>query len=140
VVSGCAVNLYRIQDPPRAVAVTTFEFTRSMIYVARTDSGAIVVDLGWTGAGRDLRRGLRRVGLTTEDVQAVFLTHSHRDHIRGWRVVRGATFYASSSEVPYLTGGQAPTSPHDSAPLSFPGCIHPPAIWTCARSTAIRQW
>lgn len=106
-VTGCAVNMHRIQDPPRAVAVTTLEVTRSMIYVARTDSGAIVVDLGWTGAGRDLRRALRRVGSTPEDVRAVFLTHSHRDHIRGWRAVRDAAFYISSSELPHFTGGRA---------------------------------
>lgn len=105
--SGCAVNLHHIQDPPRAVAVTTFEPTRSMIYVARTDSGVIVVDLGWTGAGRDLRRGLRRVGSEPAEVRAVFLTHSHRDHIRGWRAVPHATFYLSSSEVPHFTGGRA---------------------------------
>ena len=105
--SGCAVNLHHIQDPPRAVAVTTLEPTRSMMYVARTDSGVIVVDLGWTGAARDLRRGLRQIGATQEDVRAVFLTHSHRDHIRGWRAVRRATFYLSSSELPHFTGGRA---------------------------------
>ena len=77
-----------------------------MIYLARTDSGVVVVDLGWLGAEGALRDGLRELDATPDDVVAVFLTHSHRDHVRGWQAVRNATFYVAAPEVPRLTGDE----------------------------------
>src|SRR6202008_4186594 len=53
--AGCAYHLAEIQEPGRAVAFTTTGPWRSMIYAARTDSGVVVVDLGWAGAGGKLR-------------------------------------------------------------------------------------
>lgn len=120
-VLGCSINLRHIQDPPHAVAITTLNVARSMIYAARTDSGVVLVDLGWTGAGRDLRNGLRRIGAEPADVRAVFLTHSHRDHIRGWRAVRHARFYVSREEVPHLTGRR----PHEDFPSRFAAALFP---------------
>ena len=76
-----------------------------MIYLAQTDSGVIVIDLGWAGAGRALRRALRDVDAEPEDVGAVFLTHSHRDHIAGWKQIRGARFYLGAAERPLFEGG-----------------------------------
>lgn len=101
---ACTANLSRIQNPPRAVAVTTPEHTRSMIYLARTADGVIVIDLGWIGAEETLRRGLARLDAGPEDVIAVFLTHAHRDHVAGWRAVRGAPFFLAEPEVPLLEG------------------------------------
>jgi glyoxylase-like metal-dependent hydrolase (beta-lactamase superfamily II) len=77
-----------------------------MIYLARTDSGVIAVDLGWTGAERRLRRGLARLGASPADVKYVFLTHAHRDHTYGWRQVRQARFVLGTDEVPFFTGGR----------------------------------
>jgi glyoxylase-like metal-dependent hydrolase (beta-lactamase superfamily II) len=102
---GCSVNVGHIQDAPRATAVTSTDLARSMIYLARTDSGVIAVDLGWVSAGPALRGGLRRLGADTSEVTEVFLTHSHRDHIRGWRAVRGATFHLALPDLPTFTGG-----------------------------------
>lgn len=102
--AGCTANLGRIQDPPRSLALTTPEHTRSMVYLARTDAGIVVIDLGWIGAERALREGLRRMGATPDDVAAVFLTHSHRDHVGGWRVVRNAPFHLAAGEEALLRG------------------------------------
>jgi len=102
--AGCTVGLRNVQDPPRSVALPTAYPWNSMIYLARTDAGVIAVDLGWNGAGRALRRGLRRMGATPEDVRTVFLTHSHRDHIGAWRTVARADFYLSTAEVPFFRG------------------------------------
>jgi hydroxyacylglutathione hydrolase len=103
--AGCSVNVRPIQSAPRSAAVTSLDLARSMVYVARTDSGVIAVDLGWVSASPAVRSGLRRLGASPEDVVAVFLTHSHRDHIRGWRAVRRATFHLALGDVPTFVGG-----------------------------------
>jgi hydroxyacylglutathione hydrolase len=100
--AGCTLNLRQVQEPPRSLALATAYPWNSMVYLARTEAGVVVVDLGWHGAEGALRRGLRRMGATPDDVAAVFLTHSHRDHVAGWRAVRGARFHVAAAEVPLL--------------------------------------
>ena len=75
-----------------------------MIYLARTDSGLIAIDLGWTGYEAVLPELARELGATPTDVRFVFLTHAHRDHIAGWPLVRQATFAIDSAEAPLLFG------------------------------------
>lgn len=75
-----------------------------MIYLARTDSGIIAIDLGWTGAEAALERGTRRLNASLVDIRYAFITHAHRDHIGGWPVVRGAHFVLGQEEIPYFTG------------------------------------
>lgn len=76
----------------------------SMIAVARTDSGVVLIDLGWFGAESALRAALARSNADSSDVVAVFLTHAHRDHIAAWPVVRHARFYLAEREVALLEG------------------------------------
>lgn len=80
----------------------------SLTYAARTSAGLVLIDLGWWGHGRALRRALRTLGASPGDVAAVFLTHAHRDHLAAWRSVRRATFYAAAPEYPRLTGAERP--------------------------------
>jgi glyoxylase-like metal-dependent hydrolase (beta-lactamase superfamily II) len=68
------------------------------------DAGILLIDLGWWGAERALDGGLKELGATREDVVAVLLTHSHRDHIGAWRSVRHAPFYLAGPEVDLLFG------------------------------------
>lgn len=105
--SACRPNPGRILNSPNAVAVTTPEPTHSMIYVARTGAGIIVIDLGWVEGERTLRRGLTRLVADSGDVAAVFLTHAHRDHISGWRAVRGAPLVVAAPEAGFLVGARA---------------------------------
>jgi glyoxylase-like metal-dependent hydrolase (beta-lactamase superfamily II) len=100
--TSCTKNLGVLQDSPRSAAVATGHPWISMVYVARADSGAIVIDLGWYGASRALRRELRRLAVEAEAVTDVFLTHSHRDHIAAWKVVRHARFHMAADEVPFF--------------------------------------
>lgn len=104
--AGCTVNLSRIQDPPRSVAVTTTTPWNSMMYLARTDSGVVVIDLGWAGGEGKLREGLRRIGAQPGDVRHVFLTHTHRDHIVGWRLLRHARFHLAAPETALFRGAR----------------------------------
>ena len=101
---GCTYHLAGIQEPGRAVAFTTTGPWRSMVYAAKTDSGVVVVDLGWAGAGGRLRKRLAGLGVAPADVTDVFLTHSHRDHIAAWRTVRGARFHLWQPEAPLFDG------------------------------------
>jgi glyoxylase-like metal-dependent hydrolase (beta-lactamase superfamily II) len=101
---GCTKDLQLIQDPPDAAAGTTTGPWASMIYVARTDSGAIAIDLGWTGYDALLPRLAREVNATTSEIRFVFLTHAHRDHIAGWPLVRQARVVLGAPEIPALTG------------------------------------
>lgn len=121
-VGGCTMNVGHLQDAPRSVAMATPEVTRSMMYLTRTDRGVVVVDLGWVSAGPTLRLGLERLHATPEDVVAVFLTHSHRDHIFGWRQLPRARFYLAASEVPHFLDGAAHGDlPSRIAAALFPG-------------------
>ena len=101
---SCTKDLQLIQDPPDAVAGTTTGPWASMIYVARTDSGVIAMDLGWTGAEDVLPRLLRALDASPSDVRFVFLTHAHRDHIAAWPLVRQARFVLGAAEAPVFTG------------------------------------
>lgn len=101
---GCTYHLAAVQQPARAVAFTTGGPWRSMVYAARTDSGVVVVDLGYVGAGPWLRAKLRALGAAPADVTDVFLTHSHRDHVRAWKAVRGARFHLWAPEQPLFEG------------------------------------
>ena len=108
--AGCAVPRYVRQSrrelaaPTRAAAVTTNGRTASLIYATRTGAGVVVVDLGWSRAGRALDQALGELGATRADVAAVLLTHSHRDHIGAWRALRTVPFYLGAAEVPLFDG------------------------------------
>ena len=104
--SACTLNLAQVQEPPRSLAIPTAFPWNSMVYLARTDSGVVAIDLGWNGADRSVREGLRRMGAGPREVRHVFLTHSHRDHIGAWRTVREARFHLASAEIPLFAGGE----------------------------------
>lgn len=101
---ACTRDLQLVQDLPNAIAGTTTGPWASMIYMARTDSGLIAIDLGWTGSGQILPALARALDGTPPDVRFVFLTHAHRDHIAGWPLVRQARFVIGAPESPALTG------------------------------------
>jgi glyoxylase-like metal-dependent hydrolase (beta-lactamase superfamily II) len=102
--AGCSPDLRALNDPPGAAAVTTSGTWYSLIYAARVDGGVIVIDLGWVGAEGRLREALARIGAKPEEVTAVFLTHSHRDHIAAWPLLRKARFHLGANEIDLFTG------------------------------------
>lgn len=102
--SGCAYHLEQVKEPGRAAAFTTGGPWSSMVYAARTDSGVVLVDLGYVRSAAALRGQLRRLGAVPADVTDVLLTHSHRDHVRAWKAVRGARFHLWAPEQPLFEG------------------------------------
>jgi glyoxylase-like metal-dependent hydrolase (beta-lactamase superfamily II) len=122
VAAACTRGLDLV-DQSAAVVLTTSGPWKSMIYLARTDSGVIAVDLGWVGAESEIRRGLTRLAATPEDVKYVFLTHAHRDHTHAWPLVAHATFVVGAGDVPYFTGAQRY---HAVLPRIGDGVVSPP--------------
>ncbi len=106
-VASCTHNLQLAPPPPLAATTTTAGPWTSMIFAARTDSGVIVIDLGWGRASTGLRRVLAAINADTADVRWTFLTHAHRDHIGAWASVTRSTFVMGQDEVPRFVGDSA---------------------------------
>lgn len=101
---GCTHDMHLLPSAPRAAATTTAGPWASMIFAARTDSGVLVIDLGWGDAAAGLRSVLGQLGAKPSDVRFAFITHAHRDHIAAWTTVPQATFVLGRDEVPLFTG------------------------------------
>lgn len=104
---GCSRAIEPLISPGESAVALTGGPNTSMIYLARTTDGVLAVDLGWWGSEAALTRALRDLGAGPSEVDAVFLTHSHRDHIGAWRLVRLAHFYVAAPEHSRLVGNTA---------------------------------
>jgi hydroxyacylglutathione hydrolase len=75
-----------------------------MAYLARVPGGVLAIDLGWWGAARSIRRALKELRASPGDVTDVFITHSHRDHVGAWPLVRASRFHLAEAERAALVG------------------------------------
>ena len=105
--AGCNSRNPELAEGPRSAVALTGGLNTSMIYVARTDSGVIAIDLGWWGHRGPLTEALGRIRAEPSDVRRVFITHSHRDHIAGWPMVRSARFHMADAERARMLGTAA---------------------------------
>ena len=105
---ACAPSLQHIGALKSGVAVGTVGSNSSMIYLAQTGAGVVLIDLGWTGARGRIEDALADMSADTSDVAAVFITHAHRDHIAGWRAVATAPFYMAAAEAELFFGRVEP--------------------------------
>lgn len=96
--AGCAHGMAEVQHTPSAFAVLTGT-SRSMTYALETTNGMVLIDLGWVGAEREIAAALQRAGRRPDDVVAALLTHSHRDHVSAWPLLKGSTFFMGAAEV-----------------------------------------
>lgn len=104
---GCSRAIKPLTSPGESAVALTGGPNTSMIYVARTSDGVLAVDLGWWGSEDALNSALADLGAEPREVNAVFLTHSHRDHVGAWRLVRHARFYVTAPEHSRLVGDTA---------------------------------
>lgn len=102
--AGCTHGLEAVANGRPAAVATTGGPSQSMLFAKRTEAGIVLVDLGWFGGRAAVRRLLAKLEASPEDVAAVLITHSHRDHIAGWRAVRDARFFVADGELPLLHG------------------------------------
>jgi glyoxylase-like metal-dependent hydrolase (beta-lactamase superfamily II) len=96
--AACAKAALPVPPTPGGEVALSGGPNRSMVYLARVDGGLIAIDLGWWGAERSVRRALTRLGASPGDVTDVFITHSHRDHVGAWRLVRRSRFHLAGGE------------------------------------------
>ena len=94
-----------VHERSSAVALTGGPNT-SMVYLARVDDRVIAIDLGWWRSDRAVRAALHELDASPGDVTDVFLTHSHRDHVGAWRLLRTSTFHVADAERPLLVGAR----------------------------------
>ncbi len=71
-------------------------------YVYDTGKSLIAFDTGLSP--RMAAKGLKKLGLSPENVKHIFLTHSDYDHVGGLGAFRNAQVYISKREVPMIGG------------------------------------
>jgi hydroxyacylglutathione hydrolase len=103
-ISACGPAPMRPATPAGSAVALSGGPNTSMIYLARVEDGLIAIDLGWWGAERSVRRALHTLTATPENVTDVFITHSHRDHVGAWPLVRRSRFHLADSERPTFVG------------------------------------
>lgn len=79
----------------------------SVPHVLCDSDGAVLLDCGFPGDAKRIRRCLTDLGLEAGDVKAILLTHGHIDHagdlawLQEWT---GAPVYAHAMEQPHIDG------------------------------------
>lgn len=79
----------------------------SVPHVLVDSGGAVLLDTGFPGDAKKIRRRLDELGLGPRDVRAILLTHGHIDHagnlaeLKAWT---GAPVYAHPLEQPHIDG------------------------------------
>jgi glyoxylase-like metal-dependent hydrolase (beta-lactamase superfamily II) len=79
--------------------VKTVRLSVSNVYLARGETGSVLVDAGDPGNGKKIMEGLAKVGAGVDEVALILLTHGHVDH------------FGSAAELRKLTG--APVAIHE---------------------------
>lgn len=66
---------------------------QSTVTLAQDNGHNIIVDPGMTQGPRAIENALKEHGLTTDDIDTVFITHHHPDHTRYMGMFQGARVY-----------------------------------------------
>ncbi len=77
-------------------------------YVIETSAGLVCIDAGLEADASQVLSQLEELKLDPRQIKAIFLTHSHGDHVLGARALRemsGATIYAGLGDTPALEAG-----------------------------------
>lgn len=72
-------------------------------YLIRTDQHTVLFDLGFNRAGTSpspLEHNLAALGIDVEDIDAIFISHAHRDHVGGTEFERSKSFSFGLAQRP----------------------------------------
>lgn len=82
------------------------EDVKRYVYVyLLTGKDCFLIDAGTAGAGREIGRYMESIGRRLEEIQGIFLTHSHPDHIGGAREIQELArckIYAGAGEREWM--------------------------------------
>ena len=91
------------------------------LYVVKGTEGLVCIDAGWRMS--PVARGFAALGLRVDDVRAVFLTHTHRDHAGCLSLFPGADVFVGTHEVPLRQVRERPVNTvRDGATVMAAGC------------------
>ncbi len=77
----------------------------SSAVLVRTEDHRVLIDTGSYGDRSLLLSRLREIDVAPEDIDILFLTHFHYDHVLNFDLFRNARFYLSRAEIRYLEDG-----------------------------------
>ncbi|MGW8195245.1 MAG: MBL fold metallo-hydrolase, partial [Desulforhopalus sp.] len=77
----------------------------STVTLVRGAGYNLLVDTGSYGDRGILLSRLGEAGLKPEEIDAVFLTHFHYDHMLNFDLFTNALFYLAEEEIDYICGG-----------------------------------
>ncbi|CRK57114.1 metallo-beta-lactamase superfamily protein, putative [Alloactinosynnema sp. L-07] len=94
--------------------LTMVRFGVSQAYLWRDGDELTLIDAGQAGDDAAIAAAVRGLGLSTESVRRVVLTHGHNDHAGGAAAVRawhGASVLAHQADAPLVRGLVGPPEP-----------------------------
>ena len=66
------------------------------IFIVETEIGIVCFDCGWHS--QKVSKELKKIGFSSQDVKAIFLTHTHKDHIGAISIFNTAKIYLNALE------------------------------------------
>jgi 7,8-dihydropterin-6-yl-methyl-4-(beta-D-ribofuranosyl)aminobenzene 5'-phosphate synthase len=97
-------------------------------YLVRTDHATVLYDLGYNArreAHSPLKRNMEQLGISMDEIDAIFISHRHRDHVAGLAAERSGRLQVEGS-LPNLQGKMIFTPENIIYPGSTPLIVDAP--------------
>ncbi|MBK8506082.1 MAG: MBL fold metallo-hydrolase [Saprospiraceae bacterium] len=81
---------------------TDFKTEAGVSYLIKTGNHTILFDLGYNAAEADpspLMDNMKKLGVTMEDIDMIFISHNHFDHVGGKKWMKANTFSPGNTQI-----------------------------------------